>query len=191
MQLHISVGLRIFVRSNKNKMEDFELSQETKTVGQIVKEYLRRHGYDGLVLQEEDCGCDLDDFEPCNQICSNCQAAYKHPYNEYGDFVLKTVKYVRLCVKCDCEIIDECGVFDTEDGPMCRGCYLEALQHGNVLAASGNYPVGTSGCFNVGISGGCGPDCFVYLNGECDEPEAMVERLEPSEIESHYELYPR
>ena len=68
---------------------------------------------------------------------------------------------------------------------------LEAIQHGNALAASGNYPVGTSGCFNVGISGGCGPDCFVYLNGECDEPEVMVELLEPSEIESHYKLYPR
>lgn len=44
----------------------------------------------------------------------------------------------------------------------------EALQHGNVLAASGNYPAGTSQCFNVGISGGCGPECFVYLNGKCD-----------------------
>ena len=37
---------------------------------------------------------------------------------------------------------------------------LEAAQHGNALANTGNYPVGTSECFNVGISGGCGPDCF-------------------------------
>ncbi len=49
----------------------------------------------------------------------------------------------------------------------------ESLQHGNALAASGNYPVGTSGCFNVGISGGCGPDCFVYKKGECPEPQEM------------------
>jgi hypothetical protein len=69
---------------------------------------------------------------------------------------------------------------------------LEALQHGNALANTGNYPVGTSECFNVGISGGCGPDCFVYLKGECDEPEPMLERLvDESEIARHYELYGR
>ena len=66
----------------------------------------------------------------------------------------------------------------------------EALAHGNALAASGNYPVGTSECFNVGISGGCGPECFVYLNGECDEPQEMLERLDEDEIKRHYELYP-
>ena len=65
----------------------------------------------------------------------------------------------------------------------------EALAHGNALAQSGNYPVGTSECFNVGISGGCGPDCFVYLKGECDEPEAMVERLDCDELQRHYSLY--
>ena len=65
----------------------------------------------------------------------------------------------------------------------------EALQHGNALANTGNYPVGTSGCFNVGISGGCGPDCFVYLNGDCEEPQEMVERLNASELKRHAKLY--
>lgn len=55
---------------------------------------------------------------------------------------------------------------------------LEALQHGNALANTGNYPVGTSECFNVGISGGCGPDCFVYLKGECGDPQDMVPGLD-------------
>lgn len=45
---------------------------------------------------------------------------------------------------------------------------IEALQHGNALANTGNYPVGTSECFNVGIAGGCGPDCFVYKKGGCE-----------------------
>jgi hypothetical protein len=44
---------------------------------------------------------------------------------------------------------------------------IETIQHGNALAATGNYPVGTSGCFNVGISGGCGPDCYLFKDGEC------------------------
>ena len=69
---------------------------------------------------------------------------------------------------------------------------LEALQHGNALANTGNYPVGTSECFNVGISGGCGPGCFVYLKGECDEPDAMIEILESAEEMARHEgLYGR
>jgi len=66
----------------------------------------------------------------------------------------------------------------------------EALQHGNALAASGNYPVGTSECFNVGISGGCGPDCYVYQEGRCDIPGEMIERLDAEGIKRHNELYP-
>lgn len=47
----------------------------------------------------------------------------------------------------------------------------EANAHGNALAATGNYPVGTSNCFNVGISGGCGVTCFAYWQGECEESQ--------------------
>ncbi len=74
----------------------------------------------------------------------------------------------------------------------------EALQHGNAMAASGNYPVGTSNCFNVGISGGCGPTCFVYLGGDCEESGEVIECLNPDgkdyesgwTLEQHYEIYP-
>ena len=66
----------------------------------------------------------------------------------------------------------------------------EAVQHGNALANSGNYPVGTSDCFNVGISGGCCHECFVYREGRCDEPQEMVERLAgEDEIQLHKKLY--
>ena len=66
----------------------------------------------------------------------------------------------------------------------------EAVAHGNALARSGNYPVGTSDCFNVGISGGCGTNCFVYLEGRCDVSSEMIPRLEKEEVKLHYELYP-
>jgi hypothetical protein len=65
----------------------------------------------------------------------------------------------------------------------------EALAHGNALAASGNYPVGTSECFNVGISGGCGPDCFVYLKGVCEEPGEMTKRLDEDGLALHASIY--
>lgn len=66
----------------------------------------------------------------------------------------------------------------------------ESLAHGNALAASGNYLVGTSECFNVGISGGCGPECYIYLDARCHEPGEMVERLDDEELKLHSELYP-
>lgn len=50
---------------------------------------------------------------------------------------------------------------------------LEAQQHGNALAATGNYPAGTSDCFNVGIAGGCGAGCFVFRAGRCPEPDGI------------------
>lgn len=66
---------------------------------------------------------------------------------------------------------------------------LESIQHGNALANTGNYPVGTSECFNVGISGGCGPDCFVYLKGTCDVPDEMLPALDTDGLKRHAELY--
>ena len=67
----------------------------------------------------------------------------------------------------------------------------EVLQHGNALAASGNYPVGTSACFNIGISGGCGIECFVYQKGECGEPDEMIPRLDGKQLLQHYKIYPK
>lgn len=65
----------------------------------------------------------------------------------------------------------------------------EAIQHGNALANTGNYPVGTSGCFNVGISGGCGIDCYVYLDGHCEEPQEFIGYLSDEGMERHVQLY--
>ena len=66
---------------------------------------------------------------------------------------------------------------------------LEALQHGNALVNTGNYPAGTSECFNVGISGGCGLECFVYLKGKCGEPQEMLPGLDADRLKRHGELY--
>lgn len=69
--------------------------------------------------------------------------------------------------------------------------HQEAVAHGNALARSGNYPVGTSDCFNVGISGGCGEDCFVYLERRCEVSYEMIPRLDNGGLKLHYKLYPR
>ena len=50
---------------------------------------------------------------------------------------------------------------------------------GNAMAfIDGHYPVGMSSCFVVGINGGCGYECPVFLNGDCDEHQnAMLEDI--------------
>lgn len=44
------------------------------TIKEIVKEYLEKNGYDGLL--NDDCACLLNDLYPCGEI-GNCQAGYK------------------------------------------------------------------------------------------------------------------
>ena len=44
-------------------------------VKQIVTEWLKEHGYDGLY--NDDCGCVLDDLMPCEDCCDGCEAGYK------------------------------------------------------------------------------------------------------------------
>lgn len=48
---------------------------------EIVKNYLKRNGYDGLAGDE--CGCERSDLMPCGEFGANCEAGHK--------------------VKCDCD----------------------------------------------------------------------------------------
>ena len=46
-------------------------------VRNIIKDWLKEHGYDGLFNDE--CGCDLNDLMPCDRDCGECQPGYKQP----------------------------------------------------------------------------------------------------------------
>ena len=49
-------------------------------VRQIVEQWLRANGYDGLVSWMDDCGCLCDDLMPCGCDCiANCTPGYKVP----------------------------------------------------------------------------------------------------------------
>jgi hypothetical protein len=43
---------------------------------EIVKDYLKRNGFDGLTMPGV-CGCGLDDFAPCCDEHEECVPAYK------------------------------------------------------------------------------------------------------------------
>lgn len=48
----------------------------------MIKSYLRRHGYDGLYV--DDCGCNLNDLVPCGEISADCRAGYLWPDGIYS-----------------------------------------------------------------------------------------------------------
>jgi len=69
----------------------------------------------------------------------------------------------------------------------------ESNRYANILAQD-NYPAGLDGCFTVGISGGCGLDCFVYKNGKCKEPDELIDtsinKMTKEDIDEFCDLYP-
>jgi len=62
---------------------------------------------------------------------------------------------------------------------------------GNAMAQiDGHYPVGMSGCEVVGINGGCGLDCPVYLEGDCKNGQEFEgDDMTDEERKAHFELY--
>ena len=48
-----------------------------RNCAEIVREYLKKNGFDGLYCPEYPCGCGLDDFQPCGEDFAECVGAYK------------------------------------------------------------------------------------------------------------------
>jgi hypothetical protein len=71
------------------------------TVVDIIVDFLKSNGYDGLV--GDGCGCTLDDFMPCgNESCLGC------------------VPGIVLKVICgDCASIDDCEAFTGDKAMNC------------------------------------------------------------------------
>lgn len=62
-----------------------------ETVKSIVKAYLEKEGYDGLVHGNRYCACLVDDLFPCEDETDQCEAGHKAP-----------------CDPEDCQIDGEC-----------------------------------------------------------------------------------
>lgn len=58
----------------------------------IMMEWLKEHGYDGLVSPDAECGCDLEELMVCNGDCSSCLPGYKGPdlTGDYDYLIFKT-----------------------------------------------------------------------------------------------------
>lgn len=54
----------------------------SKTVKEIIAEYLTVNEFDGLCCDE--CGCQLSDLIPCGQACDRCVPGYRVLSKLYG-----------------------------------------------------------------------------------------------------------
>lgn len=50
------------------------------TIREIVTDYLKANGFEGLC--REGCGCGLEDFMPCDEPDEKCEPAYYHEESE-------------------------------------------------------------------------------------------------------------
>jgi len=51
-------------------------------IGDSIKQWLFNNGYDGLACPDLDCGCDLSDFQPCDEMQMDCEPAYKREIDD-------------------------------------------------------------------------------------------------------------
>jgi hypothetical protein len=56
----------------------------------LLQQYLVDNGYDGLVSQDGECGCLLDDLFPCDEPDGRCCPAYNHGTKD--QFLMKEEK---------------------------------------------------------------------------------------------------
>ena len=48
-------------------------------VREIIKAYLKEHGFDGLVDDDGECGCLVDNLMPCDAPCETCRPGFRGP----------------------------------------------------------------------------------------------------------------
>ena len=60
----------------------------------MIKQFLKENGYDGLCNCDNDCACLKDDIAPCGEICGDCFAGYyrKATEEEEYDFYIELKK---------------------------------------------------------------------------------------------------
>ena len=61
-------------------------------VDNIVRDWLKLNGFDGLVHEDTECGCHLEDLFICQECFNECRPAYKFT-KANGDWWMSTNKH--------------------------------------------------------------------------------------------------
>ena len=61
-------------------------------VYEIVKQYLKENGYDGLCNSDAECGCNFDHLMVCESCCADCVSAYNHGEMRGYDYYMSPEK---------------------------------------------------------------------------------------------------
>ena len=60
---------------------------------EIVRAHLVAGGFDGLLQADAECGCELDDLQPCGGDFASCEPAFKGPGpSGQGDWLMFRTK---------------------------------------------------------------------------------------------------
>ena len=71
-------------------------------VKEIVEQYLRTNGFDGLYSELGECGCGIGDLMPCDSPCDICEPAFKRYCPCCGEDIYVSARSVfELCRKAD------------------------------------------------------------------------------------------
>ena len=62
------------------------------TMREVVQQYLRAQGYDGLYNDDVGCACLPDDLAPCESDCLDCKPGYRHAGDCEFDFYIRAWK---------------------------------------------------------------------------------------------------
>ena len=148
-------------------------------VSEILKEYLKTNGYDGLLCPDVPCGCALDDLAPCNNgNIMDCKPAYK--------IVCLGEKCKEHCEGYDGTILDGCyttekpkpkiienivavmeAIISKKKGMFCKDCIYwknekcvsnkwgESVGTPDKLVDEVRYSYFEDGCFETGPLFGC------------------------------------
>jgi len=75
------------------------------TVLDMVYDSLKERGFDGLVSDDFECSCELEDLAPCCEMSDQCTAGYKvttcpDDCEPGCDFYITTTKPEPVCTSC-------------------------------------------------------------------------------------------